>query len=86
MEQLGRLPNGATLYREPNEVGGHRYWSDEIGGGVVVWDTSLVDAGSLLAVLTQEVRREMDEKKGLRKPDATIQPLKTDNGIRDEEI
>ena len=33
---------GHYLYVEDNGVGGKRYWSDEIGSGVVVWDTSLV--------------------------------------------
>jgi hypothetical protein len=57
LEEVARLPNGSTLYREPNEVGGHRYWSDEIGGGVCVWDTCLVDRATLLAALLEEERR-----------------------------
>ena len=60
-EELCRLPNGYTLYRTPNEVGGYRYASDEIGGGVCVWDTSLVDESTLLAALTEEARRIRDE-------------------------
>ncbi len=51
-----RLPNGCTLYREDNEVGGHRYFSDEIGGGVFVWDTCLVDGSTLLAAVVEEHR------------------------------
>jgi len=51
---IGQLPNGATLFVEFNEVGGRRYWSDEIGGGVCVWDTSLVDSGTLLAAMAEE--------------------------------
>lgn len=61
MIQVGLLPNGCMLFREENEVGGHRYWSDEIGGGVCVWDTCLVDSSTLLAAITEENRRYRDE-------------------------
>lgn len=57
LEVVGQLPNGSTLYRELNEAGGHRYWSDEIGGGVVVWDTCLVASDTLLAAVVEEERR-----------------------------
>ncbi len=56
-----RLPNGCTLYREENGVGGHRYWSDEVGGGVMLWDTSLVDTSTLLAAIVEEQRRKKEE-------------------------
>lgn len=55
------LPNGSTLYREENGVGGHRYWSDEIGGGVMLWDTCLVDTSTLLAAIVEEQRRSKEE-------------------------
>ena len=58
-----RLPNGCTLYRETNGVGGHRYWSDGVGGGVCVWDTCRVDPGTLLAAIVEEQRREREERK-----------------------
>lgn len=48
------LPNGCTLYWRDNEAGGRTYYSDEVGGGVVVWDTSLVDRSTLLAVMVME--------------------------------
>lgn len=54
------LPNGFTLYREPNEVGGYRYWSDEVGGGVMVWDTCLTASGTLLAAIVEEERRSRE--------------------------
>ena len=57
-----QLPNNATLYRESNGVGGHRYWSDEIGGGVCVWDTCLTDESTLLAAIVEEQRRAREEK------------------------
>ena len=56
-----RLPNGCTLYRESNTVGGYCYWTDEVGGGVMLWDTSLVDKSTLLAAITEEYRREKDD-------------------------
>jgi len=45
------LPNGCTLYWKVNEVGGITYSSDEVGGGVLVWNTILVDEGTLLAAM-----------------------------------
>lgn len=56
MKEVCLLPNGYMLYCEDNEVGGHRYWSDEIGGGVVIWDTALVDMSTLLAAMVEEQR------------------------------
>ena len=50
------LPNTCTLYWHDNGVGGRVYFSDEIGGGVLVWDTSLVEEGTLLAAMAQEYR------------------------------
>ena len=52
---------GYSLYRRPNQVGGHVYSSDEIDGGVVVWDTSLVNKITLLTAITQEEIRIVDE-------------------------
>lgn len=54
LEEVGTTDRGYTIFREVNEVGGHRYWSDEIGGGVVAWDTCLVDAGTLRECLRIE--------------------------------
>lgn len=51
-----RLPNGCTLYWEKNLAGGRTYVSDEVGGGVTVWDTALVEESTLLAALVQEAK------------------------------
>lgn len=67
MEDLGYTPNGAYLYRKPNEAGGYTYYSDEIGGGVIIWDTCLVSEGTLLAAMACEhhrVHQEYHEKRG----------------------
>ena len=42
------------LYRKENGVGGYTYYSDEIGGGVFVWDTCLVGDVTLQAALDYE--------------------------------
>jgi hypothetical protein len=47
-------PMGYKLYRKPNIVGGNIYFSDEIGGGVYVWDTSLCAASTLIAAIHSE--------------------------------
>lgn len=57
MVEVCALPNGCTLYRKPNEAGGYTYWSDEIGGGVIVWDTCLVDQSTLFCALSEEAKR-----------------------------
>ena len=48
------LTNGCHLYWKPNEVGGRTYYSDEIGPGVEVWDTALVDASTLITAIDVE--------------------------------
>ena len=52
--EVGLLPNGCMLFVEDNAAGGRTYYSDEIGGGVVVWDTCLVASSTLLAAIVAE--------------------------------
>lgn len=49
--------SGYILFVEDNGVGGRRYWSDEIGSGVMVWDTSLVSHQTLKAAMDAEEGR-----------------------------
>lgn len=59
------LPNGCTLYWRDTEQG-REYISDEIGGGVQVWHTALVDSATLLAAIVNEEtlnRRESEINK-----------------------
>lgn len=49
--EIGRTPHGYTIFVEDNEVGGQTYWSDEISGGVVVWDNCIVARESIEFVL-----------------------------------
>lgn len=58
---LGCTPNGAHLFRKPNGIGGYTYYSDEIGGGVEVWDTSLVAESTLLTAMACEHHRSYHE-------------------------
>lgn len=53
-EEVIQLPNGCALYSKRNEIGGRVYMSDEVGGGVFVWDTSLVAPSTLIAALHAE--------------------------------
>lgn len=66
-EGVCRLPNSATLYRQKNGAGGYTYWSDEIGCGVMVWDTCLVGEDTLLAAMAEEHRRRISEQVAKRK-------------------
>lgn len=47
------LPNGCALYWSMTEQG-REYFSDEVGGGVAVWHTALVDQSTLLAAIVME--------------------------------
>lgn len=51
------------LYWRPNEAGGRTYYSDEVGGGVEVWDTCLVDMATLIAVINQENQIRFTEER-----------------------
>ena len=55
------LPNGCTLYWKVGDMG-REYFSDEIGGGVIVWLPALVDASTLLAALEQEATCKYTER------------------------
>lgn len=61
LEEVCTLPGGYMLYRQRNEVGGYAYWTDQIGGGVMVWDTSIVDPNTLLIAMSEEIRRSDEE-------------------------
>ena len=54
------LPNGHWLYWEDNTAGGRTYWSDEIGNGVMVWDTSAVRRDTIEAALRLEAEFRSD--------------------------
>lgn len=47
------------IFIEDNNVGGHRYISDEIGGGVLVWDTSLVSPKELATAVALELKNAL---------------------------
>lgn len=73
-EDLGLLPNGAHLYREPDGAGGYKYMSDEIGGGINVWTTSLVSEETLLAAICCNHNRKYIERCSKVKPHLDITP------------
>jgi len=74
MKHIANLPNGCALFVKEDSVGGREYFSDEIGGGVFVWSTSLVDESTLLAALTAESRIRYAEAHGLKGEDAYPSP------------
>ncbi len=51
MKEIGTTSRGYTIFEEPDEVGGKRYWSDEVGGGIMIWNTSLCSIESLEFVI-----------------------------------
>ena len=59
MKEVGQTKRGYTIYVEPTDIGGRRYWSDSIGGGVMIWDTALVSEEELLFALAAE-RKEYE--------------------------
>lgn len=54
MKEIAQDSRGNNLFVVENEAGGNTYWSDEIGGGVMVWDTCLVSAEMLRLALAAE--------------------------------
>lgn len=71
-EDLGALCNGCHLYREPDGAGGYKYMSDEIGGGVSVWVTSLVSEETLLAAICCEHNRKYQAYFKKTRPDLDL--------------
>lgn len=61
MTEVCMLPSGYTLFVKDNEAGGRTYYSDEVGCGVIVWDTVLVNEDTLLAAILEEKRAAMKE-------------------------
>lgn len=57
LTHVGETERGYQVYVKDNEVGGKQYWSDEIGGGVCIWDTSLVASESLRLALDVEEQK-----------------------------
>jgi len=62
LEKVCEDSRGNMLLVEDNKVGGRRYWSDEIGGGVLVWDTSLVSTEMLRLAVKAEIKRSKSMK------------------------
>ena len=61
-KEVAILGNGCCLFRRENkDVGGYTYISDEIGGGVVVWDTALVDVETLLTAIADHMKLQKIE-------------------------
>jgi hypothetical protein len=61
VEEIAILGNGCCLFRERNNAGGYTYYSDEIGGGVMVWDTCLVDEETILTAIADHMKLQKIE-------------------------
>jgi hypothetical protein len=62
MKTTFKTKEGHTIYVTDNGVGGRRYLSDEIGGGVLVWDTALINEMTLFEVIHFEHDLMLKEK------------------------
>lgn len=63
IEDLGSLPNGCHLYRKYDKsTNAHIYYSDEVGCGIEVWNTALVDESTLLRAIVCEYHRRCLEE------------------------
>ena len=63
LKPLREDSRGNTLYVQDNGVGGRRYVSDEIGGGVTIWDTALVSEEMLRLALLEESTQLRKERR-----------------------
>ena len=59
MEEVATLGN-IIIFRQDNGAGGHCYWSDAIGGGVLIYDTNLCSREEIEAVMRLEYGGEPD--------------------------
>jgi hypothetical protein len=83
LAEVGSAHDGRVrIYAEENEVGGRRYWSDAIGGGIVIWDTALVSPEELVTCLGIEERSRTQEEAALGK--AKSRELRSRNGAGPE--
>lgn len=69
------MHNGCSLFWQTNEAGGRTYHSNEIPCGVFVWDTCLVDMGTLCEAISMEfallgVERRATEKRARQEAQA----------------
>jgi hypothetical protein len=80
------MPNGCCLYWQENEVGGRRYFSDEIGCGVEVWDTALVDQSTLLTAMTVEAALIKKEYMELERLGSATSNIPADEKPAGEEV
>jgi hypothetical protein len=74
-----RLPNGCTLFWVTTEQG-RLYISDEVGGGVEVWHTALVEPSTLMAAMVQEsafqkLEQVIDERARTKKFNETMEEV-----------
>ncbi|MEK7383156.1 MAG: hypothetical protein AAB262_07700 [Elusimicrobiota bacterium] len=76
---LGKGPYGQTLFRQENAAGGYNYFSNEVVGGVHVWDTALVHQSTLLAAILFENERAYLEHLARTQPKAPESPNETPN-------
>jgi hypothetical protein len=49
------LPTGVSIFWDIGEVGERRYWTDEVGGGAMIWNTAFADVTTMSACLAQEL-------------------------------
>lgn len=61
MTIIRNFDDGTSLYIKENQVGGETYYSDEIGCGVIVWDTSLVSEKTLRAALKHYDENKLEQ-------------------------
>ena len=55
MDMICDLPSGGSLYREENDDGdGHRYYSDETGVMLEIWNTVTTSRPTLLMALADD--------------------------------
>lgn len=66
--EIGRLPNGCTLYRAISRAtGAPVYLSDECGILAEVWDSAIADFSTILAAVVDYLRSEYVEQVRSRK-------------------
>lgn len=61
MRKVCDLHDGYELFVQDNGAGGRSYYSNEIDGGVLIYDTCLHDRAVIIMAMAEEVRLEYIE-------------------------
>jgi hypothetical protein len=76
-----QMHTGCHLFWEQNAAGGRTYTSDEIAGGVLVWDTCLVEFATLCEAFSMEIALQGIERRATERRERARQARMPDGSL-----